>query len=796
MLRFAILLAALVLFTSPASAQKKKGGDHRVPEAGYVFPPGGKAGSTVSVHVGGFDWTPDLQFFILDSRVSLKTTGEQSPIMVPPPPYWFGPKAYINPLPLPREQPAAFTIPADAPAGPVRWAVANASGVGVKTGQFWVGTEPEVLEQLGREPQRLASLPVVINGRLSRVEEVDRYRFTATKDGPITVEVFARRLGSNLNAAVAIRDPQGRVVADAVDTDGQDLALTFLATAGVEYTLDVNDLDFRGDRSFVYRAAITPGPRILATLPAMGQRGKSQPVEFVGIGIATGKLQLESLTRPVEFPTDPSKLSLAYRLETPFGVTPAFDIPLSDRPETTADAQGAKPLTLPAAVTGSLDPMTGRARFVCEGKKGDVWDLAAEARRFGSPLDLSLAVLGADGKELARGDDIPGTTDTAYSFTLPADGAYTLEVADQAGAASSRAAVYRISVEPQPRDFTLSTVARLNAPLGGTADLLVTAKRKGGHKDAITLAITGLPKGVTLPASLVIPEGKSDLKVTLTVAEDANVVASVLNVTGASGSITRTATAPVPANLSSRSPDDDRTTSILLATTMRPRIKLVCVEADGGRKVFRGSTHPAEVTIERLEDFKGEVSLQMSSLQSYQRQGITGPDFIVPADADRAFYPCFMPEWLETTRTSRMELVGVVKVPDPKGTIRYVVAPMAGRITMSIEGSLLKVSHTAKELRLKAGESATVRVNVLRSPKLTEDVKLELVLPEESSGHFAADAVVVKPGKSTADVTIRCIKDPANAPHTLTIRGTAMQGGKYAVVSESPIVIEPAGKSQ
>ena len=55
---------------------------------------------------------------------------------------------------------------------------------------------------------------------------------------------------------------------------------------------------------------------------------------------------------------------------------------------------------------------------------------------------------------------------------------------------------------------------------------------------------------------------------------------------------------------------------------------------------------------------------------------------IVPADADRAIYPCFMPEWLETTRTSRMELIGIVKVPDAKGKVHYLVTPMSGRIAV------------------------------------------------------------------------------------------------------------------
>jgi len=788
------LLLTLIAFTTPAQAQKKRGGDSRPPEAGFVFPPGGKAGSTVDVHLGGFDWTPDLQFFVLDSKVSLKTAGEQGPIQVPPPPYWFGPKALINALPLPREQPARITIPAGTPAGPVRWAVANASGVGIRTGLFWVGSESETLEQAGKEPQKLPALPVTVHGRLSRVEEVDRYRFTAAKDGPITIEVFARRLGSSMNAALVVRDATGRVLADAVDTDGQDLALTFFATAGTECTLDLHDLDFRGDRSFVYRIAVTPGPRVLATLPAMGQRGKSQSVEFVGLGVATGKPQLEAVTRTVTFPTDPQQTRLAYRLETPFGPSPAFDIPLSDLPESVAKTGPEPTITLPAALTGLLDPITGKARFRCEGKKGDVWDLTAEARRFGSPLDLSLAILGIDGKELTRGDDLPGTTDTAFAFTLPADGAYTLEVADQSGQASARSAIYRISVESAKKDFALQSVARLNVPLGGSADLLVTAKRKGGHKESITFTIGGLPRGVTVPAGLVIPEGKLDLKVPITAAEDADVVAGVISITGTSGTgadeVTRTASAPVTANLASRSPEDERTPSVLLATTMRPRIKIVAVEADGGRKVHRGSTHPAEVTVERLEDFKGEVSLQMSSTQSYQRQGITGPDFLVPADADRAFYPCFMPEWLETTRTSRMELVGVVRVPDPKGTIRYLVAPLAGRITLSIEGSILKVSHAVTELKLRAGETVKVKVNVFRSAKLTEPVTLDISLPDELKGAFKADPVIVKPGEAAVDITIKCLKNPPEGTHEIAIRGTALQAGKYLVLAEAALPVE------
>ena len=190
----------LILFT-PAAQGQKKTADLKAPEPGYVFPAGGKVGTTIDVHLGGYDWTPDVQLFVLDPRVKLQLAGEQGPVLVPPPPYWFGPKAYLTAAPLPRERSAKFTIPADQPAGPIRWAVASASGAGLKTGIFWVGGEPEVTEEKPTKlAQKLPALPVTVNGKLSKVEEVDRYRFTVPKDGPVSLEVFARRLGVNMNA--------------------------------------------------------------------------------------------------------------------------------------------------------------------------------------------------------------------------------------------------------------------------------------------------------------------------------------------------------------------------------------------------------------------------------------------------------------------------------------------------------------------------------------------------------------------------------------------------------------------
>jgi hypothetical protein len=766
----------------------------KAPEAGYIYPPGGKAGTTVNVQIAGFDWTPDMQFFFSDPRVKLELLGPPGPILVAPPPYWFGSKGYITALPMPREIPARLTLPADLPPGPIRWQVANANGGSLNAGIFWVGAVSEVQEdEKAKGPQRLTSLPTAVHGRLWKIEEIDRYRFRAAKTGLITCELFARRLGANIHGVLEVRDGSDRVIVDAADTEGLDPAVTFAAKEGEEYSVSLRDVDFRGDRSFVYRLEITPGPRVVAALPTTGRRGKTQDVEFVGYGLATGQNKLESVTRQVVFPASIEGNSFLYRLETAHGTAPAFRLFVSDREETVvgpAPAASPRPLTLPAAVTGCLERSGAEDHYRCSGKKGDLWSLALEARRFGSPLDVALAVLGPDGKELARSDDLPGTTDAGLDIIVPADGNYTVVVSDVAGGSGSRSAVYRLTADRTERDFTLTVVPRVGVPIGGKADLVVTVQWHGPFREMISLRLVGLPPGITAPTSIGIPPVATTLAIPLTCSADAATTTARIQVIGTAkhsgrGHIAR---AVVPGNLAPRSPDENSLDTVLVASIMKPRCHVTTVVADGTVKVNRGATYPAELIVERLEGFTGEISLQMAALQSYQVQGITGPEFPVPPGAKRAFYPCFMPEWLETTRTSRMNLIAVTKVPDPRGNVRHLVTELNGRITMSIEGGLLKVSAAANELTLRPGQELAVPIKIARSTRLAEPVKLELVVPEELQGLLRMEPVVVPNGQAETTLRVATVNDPRlTGEHTVTIRGTTMQAGNLPVLSETTV---------
>ena len=186
------LLAALLLIDSLGVLAELP------PEIGYVFPAGGRAGETREVVLGGYDWTPDIEILPHDPGVALVVTGAPTPVLIPEPPHLFGYKARANDRPCPREFPARLMLPADLPPGLHRFQVANANGAS-PPGFFHLSRYESFVEDRDRDgPQLLPALPVVIDGQIGRTAEIDRYRFTVRESGPVSIELFARRLLSPL----------------------------------------------------------------------------------------------------------------------------------------------------------------------------------------------------------------------------------------------------------------------------------------------------------------------------------------------------------------------------------------------------------------------------------------------------------------------------------------------------------------------------------------------------------------------------------------------------------------------
>ncbi|MFO0979272.1 MAG: hypothetical protein U0996_22885, partial [Planctomycetaceae bacterium] len=343
-------------------------------------------------------------------------------------------------------------------------------------------------------------------------------------------------------------------------------------------------------------------------------------------------------------------------------------------------------------------------------------------------------------------------------------------------------------------DFSLSIPQQILLPPGGTADLNIQVSRLGGLSGEIPIAIQGLPAGVTIPEKLVIAPDQTALKVPLTCPADTAVVASSIQVKGSAKIgeqvITRTANASMAGVLSATSPLDLQIDRAVLAITMVPPIEVLVVDRERQRDVPRGSTYLAELQVVRKEGFQGEVTLMMSAQQARNRQGIRGETTIVPAGEATAYYPCFMPEWLATDITRRMVVHGIAVVPDSKGTPHYLTRPGDARITMIMEGALMKLGADVREFESQTGGTIQVPVTISRTARLPLPVTVELKVPEEMRGRMKSAAIIIPADQHHGVLQIEFENAPELAgPWTLRLAATALQDGRWPVVSETEIKV-------
>jgi hypothetical protein len=126
--------------------------------------------------------------------------------------------------------------------------------------QFDVQDLPEFIEvEPNNEGTNVNSVtaPVMINGRVSAVKDVDRFKFKAATDGKIAASVQARRFGSRLDSLLAVYSGD-TLVAQNDDADGIDARIEFDVKKDAEYTVLVRDLTGRGGENFGYRLMLRP----------------------------------------------------------------------------------------------------------------------------------------------------------------------------------------------------------------------------------------------------------------------------------------------------------------------------------------------------------------------------------------------------------------------------------------------------------------------------------------------------------------------------------------------------------
>ena len=133
------------------------------------------------------------------------------------------------------------------------------------------GGSPVVSQASSTGEPPVPTIPVAISGRLDAPGQLDQYRFVVTPGAKLTLEVFAERLGSRIDAVLELRNKDGGVLAS--NDDGPtsiDPRLEFTVPAGLDTLVFVlrDALEIANEQA-IYRLVVTnadkPTPEVTAT---------------------------------------------------------------------------------------------------------------------------------------------------------------------------------------------------------------------------------------------------------------------------------------------------------------------------------------------------------------------------------------------------------------------------------------------------------------------------------------------------------------------------------------------------
>jgi hypothetical protein len=394
------------------------------PTLDAFFPAGGERGTTnVVTAIGKFDPWPS-QVWVSESGVTFNAETNKGKFSV--------------------------TVAHQAASGPRLVRLYNAEGVS-EPRLFVVGSGGK--ETLEAEPnnhfakaQLLTNLPITINGRLDKNDDVDSFAFHLRAGQWLHARVDAYTLMSKVDAVLRL-----------VTTSGEQIA----------WNHDFTTLD----------------PRLV------WQATDDQTVVLQLFGFAYPPASDIRLT---------GGDAIVYRLHLAFtnAMPQLCEPPTEKEPNNTL--ANAERIDLPARIFGTIGAAEDEDRFRFTADKGEFIEARIEAASFGSPLDAWLKIEDGDGIQLARSDDADGSPDPYLEWKIPTNGNYIAAI----GSVTHRGGkdfCYRLSVHRAPPDFraTLAAGSLALAP-GATNEVKLNLRRLRGQTNELFIAFRDLPEGVTV----------------------------------------------------------------------------------------------------------------------------------------------------------------------------------------------------------------------------------------------------------------------------------------------------------
>jgi hypothetical protein len=279
---------------------------------------------------------------------------------------------------------------------------------------FQVGTLPEVgeddLETTGEATAPALDLPIVLNGQILP-GGVDHFRFRAKRGQRLVIATQARHLMPYLadavpgwfQPAISLRDARGKEVAFADHYRfDPDPVILYEVPEDGEYALEIRDSVYRGREDFIYRVTVGEQPFITSLFPLGGREGAQVSASMTGWNLGSAKAPLDTTPGKGHIRTAAWPVGDRLSNSLPYAVDTLPEVEEAEPNEGGLKAQRISP---PVIVNGRIAHPGDVAVFRFEGRAGD--DVVAEvyARRLGSPLDSLLQLTDATGRVLAWNDD-------------------------------------------------------------------------------------------------------------------------------------------------------------------------------------------------------------------------------------------------------------------------------------------------------------------------------------------------------------------------------------------------------
>ncbi len=358
---------------------------------------------------------------------------------------------------LTKDQPVAFEGNIAADANPGIYPVRMVTNHGCSEAAFVVVDDLSSLavtaESEDSKTGQMLTLPCCINGQLNPVRS-RFFRMALIAGQTASVEILARRLGSDLDPVLIVSGPDGRELAYRDDMPGAegDTQLQFSAVADGEYRVEVRDVRYSGGARHFFHLRLSNSSLVSTASHLVAQADHNA-----------------SLT------------STATQTETE---------PNDDRPTATTVAPETNMLTGTLQKEGDID------WFKFTVTEATPLLVTARTREVGSPTDVILELYKADGGKLAENDDA-GPRDAELSFQLPEAGDFFLKVSEIAGRGGAEW-TYALDVyRNRPALRVTAPADRINVFRGGNTAMPL-AVRRIQYDGPLKVEAVGLPAAIQM----------------------------------------------------------------------------------------------------------------------------------------------------------------------------------------------------------------------------------------------------------------------------------------------------------